>query len=69
MINGVPIYIATKTVQRRRHHKYRINKKWRKQYGVVEYDMIPRGKVIMFDGKLWMTQKDFDIIVEQIKMC
>lgn len=30
LLTGYPIYIATKEIQRRKHHKKRINKKWKK---------------------------------------
>lgn len=57
---GHPIYIATKKYQRRKHHKKRINKKWQKRYGYVEYDMMPHGEVIMTDdGVIWMTEKTY----------
>lgn len=57
---GHPIYIATKKHQRRKHHKKRINKKWQKRYGYVEYNMMPHGEVIMTDdGAIWMTEKTY----------
>ena len=59
---GTPIYIATRTIQRRKHHKYRINKKWRKRYGVIEFNLIPKGQVVMIDGVLWMTLSDYEAL-------
>ena len=57
---GRPIYIATKKHQRRKHRKKRINKKWQKRYGCVEYNMMPHGEVIMTDdGVIWMTEKTY----------
>ena len=63
-LGGVPIYIATRSYQRRKHHKRRINKKWRKKYGVVEYDLIPKGEIVMFNGTVWMTLSDFKRLAE-----
>ena len=61
---GYPIYIATKEVQRRKHPKKRINKKWRKRYGVIELNSMPHGEVMMMmdNGVLWMTKKTFEQI-------
>lgn len=54
------IYIATKEIQRRKHHKRRINKKWRKRYGCIELNMMPHGEVIMMDdGSLHMTKRTY----------
>jgi hypothetical protein len=60
---GHPIYIATKVIQRRKHHKKRINKKWRKKYGCYEINRMPFGQVIMMDdGVIWMTKKTFELL-------
>ena len=60
LLNGIPIYIATKEIQVRKHHKRRINKKWRKRYGTVELNSMPHGEIIMMDnGTIWMTKKTF----------
>ena len=60
MLYGHPIYIATKRIQRRKHHKKRINKKWAKRYGYMEFNRMPHGEVVLIDGVLWMTQKTFE---------
>lgn len=59
---GIPVYIATKEYQRRKHHKKRINKKWRKRYGVVEINLMPHGQVMFneVDRILYMTKKTFE---------
>ena len=60
LLSGYTIYIATKEVQRRKHRKKRINKKWRKRYGVIELNYMPDGEVVMMDnGVLWMTKKTY----------
>lgn len=59
-LTGRPVYIATTEVQRRRHHKKRIDKKWRKRYGVYEVNKMPHGQVISMDGCLWMTKRTFE---------
>jgi len=61
---GYPIHIATKKRQRKKHHKKRINKKWQKRYGFYEYDMMPHGKMMLFDGVLYMTEKTFNELKE-----
>ena len=60
MFNGTPIYIATNRMQKRKHRKKRINKKWIKRYGYHEQDFMPHGEMILFEGALWMTQKTFE---------
>lgn len=59
---GIPVYIATKEFQRRKHHKKRINKKWRKRYGVIEYNSMPHGQVVFNEVErvLYMTKKTFE---------
>ena len=60
LLMGYPIYIATKEVQCRKHPKKRINKKWRKRYGVIELNSMPHEKVIMmYNGVFWMTKKTY----------
>lgn len=57
---GSAIYIETKEIQRRSHHKRRINKKWRKRYGCIELNMMPHGEAIMMDdGSLHMTKRTY----------
>lgn len=59
---GLPVFIATKEYQLRKHRKKRINKKWRKRYGVVEYNSMPHGQVVYneIDRVLYMTKKTFE---------
>lgn len=56
---GHPIYIATKKIQRKKHRKARINKKWQKRYGYVEYNLMPHGQVMMMGGAIYMTEKTY----------
>lgn len=65
---GIPVYIATKEYQRRKHHKKRINKKWRKRYGVVEFNSMPHGQVIYneFDRVMYMTKKTFEEVKKYV---
>lgn len=62
LFNGMPIYIATKCIQKRKHHKKRINKKWAKRYGFYELNYMPHGCPMLIDGVLWMTKRDFENI-------
>ena len=65
LLTGYPIYIATIEIQRRRHHKKRINKKWLKRYGCIEINKMPHNEVVMTDdGVLWMTKRTFEKIRE-----
>lgn len=67
LLTGYPIYIATKEIQRRKHHKKRINKKWRKRYGCYEINMMSHGQVIMMDnGVIWMTKRTFEQMKRQL---
>ncbi len=64
---GHPIYIATRSYQRRKHHKRRINKKWLKRYGCYELNLMPHGEMVMMDdGAIWMTKKTFEQFKKQI---
>lgn len=67
MLYGHPIHIATQTIQRRKHHKRRINKKWRKKYGCEEVDLMPDDKAVMMpDGTLWMTKRVYEALLLQL---
>lgn len=69
LLTGYPIHIATQEFQRRKHHKKRINKKWRKKYGCYELNLMPQNKIVMMDnGVLWMTKKTYDKIIEGVKV-
>jgi 3-deoxy-D-manno-octulosonic-acid transferase len=59
LLMGYPIYIATKKWQRRKHHKKRINKKWKKRYGYYELNMMPHGQVMMMNNVIYMTEKTY----------
>lgn len=67
LLTGYPIYIATKEVQRRKHHKKRINKKWRKRYGVIELNSMPHGEIIFneIDRVFYMTKKTLQELQEE----
>jgi len=62
LLKGYPIYIATKEIQRKKHHKKRINKKWRKRYGMIEINYMPHGEVIILEEDypvISMTKKTY----------
>lgn len=67
LLTGNPIHIATKEVQRRKHPKKRINKKWRKKYGTIEYNSMPHGQVFFneVDQVFYMTRKTFKELKEK----
>ena len=54
---GVRIIITTIKVPIRKHRKRRIQKKWLKLYGYVKIEKQPEGKIILYDNKLYMTEK------------
>ena len=64
---GYPIYIATKEIQVRKHHKKRINKKWQKRYGYFEINMMPHNDIVMTDdGVLYMTKRTYQRLKEVV---
>ena len=67
LLTGYPICITTKEIQRRKHHKKRINKKWRKRYGVIEYNLMPHGQVFFneVDQVFYMTKKTLQELQER----
>lgn len=65
---GYTVRIATKEYQRRRHHKKRINKKWRKKYGLIEVNLMPDGQVIKLNDELWMTKKTFQEVKKALDL-
>lgn len=66
LLTGYPIYIATKEIQRRKHRKKRINKKWQKRYGMIELNSMPHGEVVMMDnGVLWMTKRTYQELTQK----
>lgn len=68
MINGLYIRITdniVKSVQRRKHKKRRINKKYLKRYG---YKTVPDDeRVIIFENYIYMTQGAYDQYIDQMK--
>lgn len=57
----LPIYIATKCIQKRKHKKKRINKKWQKRYGYYEINYMPHNEIVtMDDGTVFMTKRTFE---------
>ena len=61
LLIGYPIYFATKEIQRRKHHKKRINKKWAKRYGYIEINIMPHNSVVMMNnGVIWMTKQTYN---------
>lgn len=66
LLMGFPIYIATTEIQVRKHRKRRINKKWRKRYGVIESNSMPHGQVMMMDNAFYMTKRTFEQIRKRL---
>ena len=66
---GMDIIITeriTKDIQRRKHKKRRINKKWLKRYG---YKCVPDDdKIIMSNNKLFMTKGAYERVKKVSKV-
>ena len=66
---GMEIFITdciTKDIQRRKHKKRRIDKKWLKRYG---YKCVPdNDKMIVFNNKLFMTKGAYERFKKVIKV-
>lgn len=59
---GIPIIVVPDSKKQNRiHKKKRINKKWAKRYGFIEnnYPYIYEDKAIVFKGKIYMNEKTF----------
>ena len=68
LLTAYPIYFATKEIQRRKHKKKRINKKWLKRYGCYEIDLMPHGQVILMnDGIIYMTKRTYRELIQAIE--
>lgn len=74
-VNGYNIIITTRKIQRRKHKKKRINKKWLKRYGYVTYDIQKFGETILDkqNMNIYMSQKTYDDLLATYnvlnKMC
>ena len=70
LLTGFPIYIATKEIQKRKHHKKRINKKWKKRYGSYEWNTMPHGMVLYneIDRTYFMTKKTYEDLFKHISV-
>ena len=68
LLTSYPIYIVTKEFQIRKHHQKRINKKWRKRYGVYEWNPMPDGQVFFneIDRVIYMTKKTYNELTKGI---
>lgn len=57
--NAMPVIITTRRRQARKHKKKRINKKWLKRYGIITIEVQEHDKVLVIDGKLYMTESAY----------
>ena len=57
--NTMPVIITTRRRQARKHKKKRINKKWLKRYGIITIEVQEHDKVLVIDGKLYMTESAY----------
>ena len=62
-LNGIPVIIVKDiVVQKRKHKKKRINKKWKKRYGVTIRKRMEDGKTILIDNTLYMNQYTYTML-------
>lgn len=67
LLFGVPIIIAWEHDlgdNRRKHKKKRINKKWRKRYGVYNTGLRPLA-VRLIDGKYYISRRTYTILTSK----
>lgn len=64
---GYPVYIATKTFQKRKHKKKRINKKWLKRYGCYELNYMPHNQIVLIEDCIHMTKRTWEKLQEKPK--
>ena len=60
LLYGMPIIIDGMKVQRRKHRKKRINKKWAKRYGFHYYSNLKNGDTVIFNGKIYMNHWTYE---------
>lgn len=52
--------------QIRKHKKKRINKKWRKRYGVY-HEPLKKGQILMADGTMYVSRTTYNLILKKPK--
>jgi hypothetical protein len=65
LMGGYTVIVTTKQVQRRRHKKKRINKKWIKRYGYITSDTQKHGETVV-DQKhktMYMSQATYNDLI------
>lgn len=69
-LNGMPIWIDQEAkVQKRKHSKKRINKKWQKRYGFyIKPPLLKNGEAIMIDGVLHMNNWTYCKLSQQLQI-
>ena len=60
-VNSYKVICTTTKFQKRRHHKYRTNKKWAKRYGYY-YIEIQDKPIIFMNGTIYCTKDGLDQI-------
>ena len=59
---GYPIIITTQRIQKRKHKKWRINKKWKKRYGFIDYEVQEQDCFIV-DDKIYMKLGVYEQVI------
>lgn len=70
ILNGMPVWIDQEVkIQRRKHRKKRINKKWQKHYGFyIKPPLLKNGEAIMIDGVLHMNYCTYCKLLQQLQI-
>ena len=69
LMGGYTVIVTTKQVQRRRHKKKRINKKWIKRYGYITKDWQKRGETVVdqVHMTMYMNQATYNDLIIALK--
>jgi len=60
--DGIPVIQTTRITQRRTHKRSRINKKWRKRYGMIKRE-VQSYDLFEWEGKLYVTEAGYNALM------
>ncbi len=65
LFNGIPVIVTTQTRQRRIHKRNRINKKWKKRYGMIRHEVQDCDIMFnKFDGRFYVTETGYNNLLK-----
>lgn len=65
-LTSYQVIVTTVKIQNRKHHKFRINKKWAKRYGFTYIDR-QEPDVLIVDHTIYVTQKGYEMLLKAIQ--